>query len=132
MSKHRVNSLFLCRCLKANGIFSFLSGVALVVGAAPFSRFLGVAFPRILVGVGIMLVLFAIGLFRNARREEIDLKEASMAAALDVGWVAGSAVILISGSLSPAGNWVVALVAEVVLLFAIFQFLGIRRVRQPI
>ncbi len=48
---------------------------------------------------------------------------------LDVAWVAGSALILLFDlvPLTTAGRWTIALLAEVVALFAILQTIGLRR-----
>ena len=46
----------------------------------------------------------------------------------DLAWVLGSAIIIFlpSSSLSAAGKWAVAIVADIVLVFAIWQFFAMR------
>jgi len=64
----------------------------------------------------------------NARREEIKIVDAWIAVALDMVWVVGSYALLFAVRFSSGGKWVVALVAELVFLFAVMQWLGLRRV----
>ncbi|MGH7455699.1 MAG: hypothetical protein ACRENG_30365, partial [bacterium] len=60
----------------------------------------------------------------------IKLQEAWLAVVLDAAWVIGSAILIFAGTLSTTGNWLVAIVADIVLLFAVLQFFGIRRLQQ--
>ena len=48
---------------------------------------------------------------------------------LDVLWVLGSVALIFSNQipLTVAGKWAVALVADVVALFAVLQYVGVRR-----
>lgn len=117
------------RATKANAAFSAISGAMLILAAKPLAAMLGLGRPVILVGVGISLLIYAAGLFRNARRETMNHTEALIAVMLDAAWVAGSMVLILSEVLSSAGNWVVAIVAAIVLLFGVLQFYGIRRMR---
>lgn len=80
--------------------------------------------------MGASLLVYAAGLFRNGRRRAISRTEALLAVVLDAAWVAGSAVLILAGVLSRAGNWTVAVVADIVLLFAALQLYGIRKMRQ--
>ncbi len=123
-------SLLLRRVLQANSAFSVISGVTLVAAAAPISRLFGVGQPAILIGVGVLLLAFAVGLFLNSRREALNETEVVTAIAMDAAWVAGSIILIGLGVLSTAGNWAVAILADVVLLFAILQAIGFRRVRR--
>jgi hypothetical protein len=75
-------------------------------------------------------VLFALGLARNARRPVVNLVEARVAIALDALWVVGSAVLVLASLLNATGNWTAAILADVVLAFAICQFIGLRRLER--
>ena len=48
----------------------------------------------------------------------------------DLAWVIGSYPLLFVVPFSTTGKWIVGIVAEVVLLFALMQWLGIRRIRK--
>jgi hypothetical protein len=54
---------------------------------------------------------------------------ARMTVVLDASWVIASIAILLAGwpPLSVAGKWIIALLAEVVAVFAILQAAGLRR-----
>ena len=81
---------------------------------------------------GAALLPFAWGLAHNARRTVVDRTEAWIAVALDAGWVAGSAALVVSEllPLTRAGFWAVVGVAEVVLLCAALQALGLQRAQR--
>ena len=121
-------SNMLRRALQTNGAFSGLSGVILIVASDYVSALIGIEVS--LIPTGILLLVFAIGLFRNARREMINQMEAWIAVALDVAWVMGTAGLIFAGVFNSAGNWIVALVGDIVLLFAVLQLLGLRRLRR--
>ena len=123
-------SKFLRRSLQGNAAFSFLSGFVFIVAREPLSAFLGLTYPTLLVGVGVSLMLFAAGILRNSVREAINQTEALITVILDTGWVVGSIILLFSGILTHAGNWAVAVVADIVLGFALLQLYGLRRMRQ--
>ncbi len=125
-----MNSKLLKRSLQANGAFSLASAAILLAGAIPLSAAFGLSEPFILIGVGISLIVFAIGLLRNAAREDIRLGEAKLAVALDVAWLVGTAIVLAAGLLTPSGNLALILVADFVFLFALLQALGILRIRR--
>lgn len=118
--------------LLANGAFSALSGTILLVAAPSLAATFGVPDPAFLVAAGVGLLLFAAGLFRNATRETINLIEARITVALDVSWLAGSIVLFAAGILSREGNWALVTVGDIVLAFAIFQAIGIRRATRSV
>ena len=117
--------------LQGNGIFSGVSGLAFILAAKPIAAFLGLDAPLVLAGLGVGLVLYAAGLFREGAREPLNRQFAVVAILLDLAWVVGSAVLLLTNWLpfTTAGSWAVAIVADVVAVFAILQFIGLRRLR---
>ncbi|MGH7491994.1 MAG: hypothetical protein ACREOO_06325 [bacterium] len=127
MQTQSLNSSFLRRALQVDGVFSFLSGIILIIGADRLAKLLGLQNSVILLVVGVALLIYATGLFLNVRRAIINRTEAIAAAILNFGWVAGSAVVIAWGVLTTTGNWLVAIAAEVVLLFGILQIYGLRK-----
>jgi len=117
---------FLRNALRANGVFSIISGVAFLVAGRPLASWMGLGEALILQGVGVSLLVFAGGLFFNAARSSVNRTEAWTAVALDVAWVLGSFVLIAFQVLTTAGNWAVAVVADLVLVFAILQGIGLR------
>ena len=83
-----------------------------------------------LIGVGALLLVYAAAVLLNARRVTVCQTEASLAVLLNIAWVVGSVGLLFVGSLSTVGNWTVTIAANIVLLFAAFQFYAIRRLRR--
>lgn len=65
---------------------------------------------------------------QNARREKIKIVDAWIAVILDTVWVVGSYVLWFAVRFSIGGKWAVAVVAELVFLFALVQWLGLRTV----
>jgi len=116
--------------LLANCVFSGLSGIILLFGSNRLSGLFGLHMPTILIGAGVLLLVYAAALLLNARRVTVCQTEASLAVLLNVAWVVGSVGLLFVGSLSTVGNWTVTIAANIVLLLAVFQFYAIRRLRE--
>ena len=117
--------------LVINAISTALCGLALLLAPAPLAELLGVSPPAILAGVGAGLVLYAAGLVWTARRKPIPGAAAWAAIVLDLGWVLGSVAVVELGILSSIGAGLVALVAALVLVFAVLQLVGVRRAARP-
>jgi hypothetical protein len=122
-------SSLLRNALTANAIFSGISGIMLLVASKQFAGLLGLTSPSNLIGLGVSLIIYAAALTALARRPTINLIQAFVAVCLDAAWVVGSGALILSGVLSHSGNWLVALVADIVLVFAIIQFYGVRKMR---
>jgi hypothetical protein len=118
------------RALLANALFSTISGLVLVLAQRWVVRLLGLPETINLVSLGISLLVFAAILLLFARKRQIKLLDAWIAVILDATWVVGSCPLLFMAPFSTSGKWVVGIVAEVVMLFALLQWLGIRRIRK--
>ncbi len=118
--------------LRANAAFSTVCGIAMIAAFGPLSTTFGIKPSWLLPMTGGMLMLFATGLILISFRDAIDRVAAVTAVALDVGWVLGSAVLLLLPltTLTATGWWAIAIVAETVAVFAVLQFLGLRTSRQ--
>jgi len=116
------------RALQGNALFSVISGALVLAINRTLVEFLGLPSSASLTPLGIGLLVYAGWLLWNARREKIRIVDAWMAVALDMVWVVGSYALLFAVRFSSSGKWVVALVAEAVLVFAVLQWLGLRRV----
>jgi pimeloyl-ACP methyl ester carboxylesterase len=114
----------------ANAVFSALSGVLLTLGGRRTAALLG---PHPLVSLwpmGVALLLFAAYVSVVARKSEPDVGATQAIIISDVLWVFGSMVLILFGPLSAGGNAAVAVVALIVLSFAMLQSAGIQKVRQ--
>lgn len=122
-------SRLLRQALRGNGLFSALSGLVFLFGGRPLAAFMGLSTPVVLMAIGLITALYAGLLLWMTAQSSIKRSFARAAVVLDAGWVIGSIAILLTGwpPLSIAGMWIVALLAEVVALFAVLQAVGLRR-----
>src|SRR6266436_3345503 len=109
--------------LMGNALFSTVSGLTLVLAGEWVVRLLGLPEAVNLLTMGISLVAFAV-------KKPIKLLDAWIAVVLDLAWFIASYPLLFVVPFSTTGKWIVGIVAEVVLLFALMQWLGIRRIRK--
>ena len=116
------------RALRGNAVFSILFGVVIIVVNRNLAELVGLPSDADLTALGIGLLAYAVWLLWNARRKTIRIVEAWIAVILDILWVVGSCVLVFAATLSSGGKWIVALVAEMVLLFGFMQWLGLRRI----
>jgi len=128
-SAYEERTCLLRKALLGNALFSALSGLTLLFAQKSVLRILGL-FNRVsLVVLGVGLIIFAATLVVNARRQRVKTSDAWVAVLMDVAWVLASYVLIFVLPFSMEGKWVIGVVAELVLLFAILQFMGIRRIR---
>lgn len=129
MTLTKLSSQLLKKTLLANALFSDLCGFILLLGASTIAPLIGFNSPIILAVIGLGLMGYGAWLFLNARRAVPSLAQAQIAVAADVAWVIGAAVVILLGVLNTTGNWILAGVTDVVLCFAILQWVGIRRLQ---
>jgi hypothetical protein len=115
--------------LRANGGFSAGSGSTMILASGTLGELLGVEPSGILVFIGANLLVFAAALLYVAGRQPVPRPLAWTAVVLDVLWVGGSILLLLTdlAPLTAAGRWTVALLAFVVAGFAGAQWIGLRR-----
>jgi len=118
------------KALTGNAMFSVASGGALLFANRWLVKFLGLPEKVSLTILGISLLGYAALLAFNARRPRIRISDAWVAVIMDALWVVGSYGLIFAVPFSTGGKWVVAIVAELVLAFAVLQWLGIRRIRK--
>ena len=129
LSQPSASTTLLQRALQGNGIFSLLSGLTFILAANPLATFLGGVSPTILMAVGVGLLIYAADLFFVARQNPIKSLYVQLFIAADVIWVLGSALLLMTNwvAFTNAGWWAVAIVADIVAVFAILQYVGLKR-----
>ena len=121
---------FLRRALMGNALFSTLSGLTILFAQGWVLRILGLARNVNLLILGVGLIVYAVTLLVNARRQQVKKSDAWIAVLMDVAWVLGSYILIFTVPFSTEGKWVVGVVAELVLVFAVLQFVGIRRIEK--
>jgi hypothetical protein len=121
----------LATTLTVNAVATALSGVALTVGAIPLAPAFGLPGPLPLAAFGLALVAFALYVWW-VRKEPLDLAHARAVFTMDVAYVVASVALIVAwpGALSSLGRIAVALMADVVAVFALLEFVGLRRARR--
>lgn len=124
------SSGLLRRALQADGVFGgIVSGALLTLGANPIASFMGLpnALPILLIGVG--LIAWGVALLTLSSRPVMERRFVTAVIATNAIWIIGSFIILVADlfALTTGGRWAVMIVADVVVLFAIAQFIGLRR-----
>lgn len=116
--------------LMINAVSSGATGLLLVFFPGFFASLFGVQGSAAFVGTGIFLILFAILVFSEARRETVSDKSVRFISTLDVLWVVGSLVIIVFGlfGLSLVGYLMIGAVAAWVALMAMLQLRGVRKI----
>ena len=130
--QYEQRSCFLRNALMGNALFSTLSGVTILFAQGWVLRILGLSSSVNLLILGIGLIVFAATLVINARKQQVKKSDAWIAVLMDLAWVVGSSVLIFVVPFSTEGKWVVGVVAEIVLLFAVLQFVGIRRIQKSV
>jgi O-antigen/teichoic acid export membrane protein len=117
--------------LTVNAVSSGLCGAALLAGAAPLAALFGLEGPGSLAVFGALLAAFALYVWR-ARKEPLDRRHGWAIFVMDVGYVAASVAFLVGwpSVLSPLGRVATALVADLVAVFAVLEYVGLRRLRR--
>lgn len=119
------------KILLVDSLSSGAAGIAFVVASGPIAAFMGVANPLALVIIGALFVVFAAAVYYTATREPINRRAAWLVFELNVAYIVGSALILLIDAfgLSTEGRWMVLILADLVTVFAIIEFIGLRRLR---
>jgi hypothetical protein len=128
----RTKNSLLRNALRANAAFSGISGIIAIIDAEIIADFMGTGTALIYMILGLNLVIYAGITLYYAGQEAIDKRFAWFAVIADGIWVIASAAILLTNAfdLSVGGKWLVLILADVVLAFAIAQYIGLRRTRQ--
>ena len=123
-------SYFLKNALLSDSALSFISGVAFLLFSRAIAGFVGLPSSWIILALGIGFIIYAIELYLAAKSEPVNTSIAKFAVYLNLAWVLGSAVLIFANlvHLTIAGKWAMAIIADVVLVFAILQYVGLRRV----
>jgi hypothetical protein len=123
-------SCLLRKALMGNALFSTLSGLTILFAQRWVLRILGLSQNASLLILGVMLILFAATLVINARRAQVKISDAWIAVGADLAWVLASYALIFVVPFSTSGKWVVGVIAELVFVFAVLQFIGIRRIQK--
>jgi hypothetical protein len=116
------------RELQTDGILSALAGAVLAVASNSVSDFLGLNAPAFILGLGIVLFVYGLAVFAAATRFVSLLNLTRTVILLNVIWVIASVVLLVGGwlPLTMSGQWAIGIVAAVVAVLGIIEFIGMR------
>lgn len=128
------NASLLKTSLYADTIFTAVSGLGLVIFNATITNFLGWSIAWIVPTLGIVFMLFAVYLFMAAKASPPNTFIVKTIIAVAVLWVVESAVLLFLPATNPlalstGGKWSAVILADIVFLFGLTQFLGLRRLK---
>jgi hypothetical protein len=129
-NSHADHQHLLRLALTCNASFSVLSGLLIIFADRRIVHFLGLPQGNSLLALGISLLAFAVFLLFSARRKVVSVAQAKIIVLMDILWVVGSYALLFVAPFSLGGKWLVGIVAEFVLAFAIAQWFGIRNIRK--
>ena len=123
------NSSLLKNTLYGNSIFSFTSGLAFVLFSKAVAGFLGLSASWIILALGAGLLLYGWQIYTTAKTDPINTNFARFAVYADLAWVLGSVVLIFTNlvDFTTAGKWGVAIIADIVLVFAFLQYMGLRQ-----
>jgi hypothetical protein len=129
-SQANTRSFFLSTVLRADGVFALTSAALTILGARPVSELIGLDSSVALVILGLVLLGYGGPLLFYANRPE-RRQVARLAILLNILWVAGSyaGLLLDLFPVNTSGKWAIALVAEAVFVFAVLEYLALRRSR---
>lgn len=121
---------FLKYVLVTDGITSGVTGVLLAALPSTVAALIGVSSSLVVTGVGLGLILFGAALIYYGRRDAVVRATALTAGVLNLAWLGGTAVILLGGWLNLMGSWAIALVGDVVLVFTVLEYIGLRKLER--
>lgn len=123
---------FMRRSLQVDGLVSAGFGLALTLGAGVVSSITGIEVSSFVLAVGLVALLYGAGLAYLSLFRAIDARLGAMIVALNIVWVLASWYLLLADplTLTNEGRWFVLLQGDLVGAFAIWQYVGLRRMRQ--
>ena len=123
------NTNLLRNALRGNSIFSAVSGAILIAASGAVAALMGIASAPLLLVIGISFVGGALLMFYVTSRQPLSIPFARLVFTLDAAWVVASAVILAFDlfGLTTEGRWIVLIVGDIVALFAVAEYVGLRR-----
>jgi len=113
--------------LAANATFSTISGILLAIFPDKFAEHFGLENALIFRIIGVILLFFAGFVFSQVKK--YDIKLVKFIISQDILWVVGSALLLLLQpfGISETGNYMIGGVAVIILLFAIGQIQGLKK-----
>jgi len=126
MNTNQSNQTFLRQTLRANALFSVLSGLVLMIAAGPIAslmmaqpvKIFGFDMEMVLLAGGLAIFVFAVDVWLVSRPQHLNLLQAKLVLAMDVFWVVASIAIL---TVWPE----VIGIAVIVAILGLLEFMGV-------
>ncbi len=130
----KTNDRLLRIVLEVDSVISGIAGLGFLVFSSSIAAFLGVSpdAAGIIAAVGAGFLAWAAALMYIATRSQVNRGAVWAVIAGNAIWVLGSLLILIADpfTFSTEGRWATLIIADVVLLFGIGQYIGLRRLNK--
>jgi hypothetical protein len=119
------------RALQTDGVVSTLTGLIFTFGAGILSPIVGVEQPEIVLIFGLLIVLYGVGVFTLSNRTPLPSLMPVTIIVGNVIFVALCIGLLVADpfTFTTEGKWILLILADAVALLAIWQFIGVRRMR---
>jgi hypothetical protein len=129
---HTGRAGLLRRALQLDAAASGLLGIVLAAASGPVGRLFDLP-ASVLLGTGLVLVVWAAVVGWLGTRAEVPRRGAVAVIVLNLLWAIDSVVLLVTGWIEPNGLGLAFVLAQAaaVLVFAELQYAGLRRLRRP-
>ena len=126
------NQLKLKSVLKINAVFSLVSGILMILMNQRMVELFAQP-PILILGIGFSLLFYVVLLSYEFRRTDTNQKLVLFFAFADLLWVVGSGIILSIDGLIPSmnGKALIALIADIILVFSVLQFYYLNKISEP-
>lgn len=123
------NAQLLRRALLADSLISTTSGLIFIFAAAPVAAFMGIPDPLVATLLGIAQVIYGLIIGRESR-QTLTPTTGVVFFGLNLIFVILCALILVTDAfgLTTSGRWAILFGADVVLVLAVLQYIGARRI----
>ncbi|MBI1278651.1 MAG: hypothetical protein GC179_11040 [Anaerolineaceae bacterium] len=115
--------------VEVDGVFCILAGLLFVLDANGVSKFVGAQSPAVITGMGAFTFLYGVGLLYDVFKGLVSARLLQVLMTLDAVGALISIIFLVAvpTALSTEGRWVVLILADVMIAFGIWKYVGLRR-----
>jgi len=131
LSAYFEHKSLLHKVLRLNAAFSGVFGLVFILFPAKISGMLGLSNDLTITITGMLLIGWEIFAFHLVQQPQVSVPGVWIVILGDLAWVVGSIALLVGAwlPLTTTGFWFVAIIADIVLVFSIVQYFGLRRQR---
>jgi hypothetical protein len=125
------NTTLAQRALQGDGVFCIVSGAIFTLDAGVISDWVGVKPTEVILFFGLFLFIYGLALFTLAGRKPLDARLPMTVIGINAVSVVLCVGLLITNpfGFTTAGNWVMLILADVLVALGIWQYVGLRRMR---